>query len=350
MNVRAYIQHYFDIGNNKKVRNICSKLGDIPFYKNFSTNQIIKKIENRFRNLDNKLESRTLKYLRMKEGCEVIQELKKIVFTGEVDHNQYTMILNEWGFLFNNEIPDDTRLSLIKIWKNEIVIKFQNPAKPYNPSLFLKYILFIGFCYQNNNLKREVVQRKLGLDKETLNNLITFGRSKNHLVENEGIIILKTKVVYCWLENDELKHIKEFYNWFITKKSYNKFAKILKEISNIQATEKEWIDYNKIVNLFEITPIRYLENSFGLLASIKINNKRYIQLSTEGWFITKEIDPLLWKKDTFNSDDRCIYIPYYYNPFIISKILKNSTLEANEYLIVLKQENKNESSSLKIMD
>lgn len=337
--------------NPEKVRYIAMKCDVHPPIPNCSSTFLIPYIKNKLiqqENLNRIIESLT----------EVTQHnLRKKVFKNKSLPESCEEELKEFCLIYDGEIPSDINDELKKKWLPYYIKKAPYQFEPITPSAFLKLILFLTLLQKEKSLKlnkrrnfnihlNKIKKLLLLNEKDNLLNHIIVFLEKNNLInwDDEKNLYPITENIKIWFEQNRVENIRNFYEWLKNKYISPNIMKLVDEIGNYQKEEDEWIN----TELFENNLLKDAQQSqlFGLLRIKKDGDINFIQLTPEGWYISKQEQPVCWKsKDILLSASFELFVPYYYDPFLIEEIYSFGDIISNEfflvfYIVPLDKENK----------
>ncbi|WP_227936439.1 hypothetical protein [Alkalihalobacillus deserti] len=326
--------------NPEMIRRIAMNLNVHPPIQNCAINSLISYIKKSLMqqgNLDRIIQSFT----------EVTQNhLRKKVFTHKSLPEIYEEEIKEFGLIYDGEIPSDIKVELKKKWLPYYIKTAPYQFEPTTPSAFLKLILILTLLqkekslklnkrrYFNNHLNKIKKMVLINEEDNVVNHIIEYLK-KNNLInwEDEKSLYPMTENIKAWFEQNRVENIREFYEWLKHKYISPNIMKLVDEISKYQNDENTWIN----TELFENRLLSDAQQSqlFGLLRIKKDEEQNYIQLTPEGWYISKKEHPLCWKsKDILLSAAFELFVPYYYDPYLIEEVYSFGDLISNELFIV----------------
>lgn len=328
------LSQYLRLENDRKLKILCDMLypglppDTIPNYR-------INKIEERL--LDEmSLQKRVLSKLEPSTEAMLMQRL---FHNGNISNLLYDF-LEEHGLIYSGRIPDDVRTLLIKIFARKASKKLPNHPKQYNPGLFLKFLLFISLIHKepmeiNKRGKRKVKQKrdilaKLSLSEEDewlIDRFIQFLLRKKAISESEKQVYLNTRLIDDDKRNEIFNSAPQLYS-LLEHESFN-FAL---QLAEFQAEPDDWIHTYVFPNLEPTQAIRENILAAGLVRYVEDGRNRFVQLTPEGWFVSKGTLPPCWnEKSILVSADFEVCILHDDNPLHIAIIDHFASLKGNHY-------------------
>lgn len=348
MNIKDCLYRYIQEGNNKRLDAIAKKLSVDTFGEQSSSMWKIHKICEAL--MQNEKAINTVLEKISDEDIITIDNLKKIVFGNKNISEKSKKILEEWGFIYFDDIPDDLWYLLWNRWKNEAQLIMEDFIKPYYPSIFLNYMRFLGLGKDKGEINADNCKsfKKIidNLYKDDVKNIADFYIDfsiRNNIVQLQpNSKSLKVKETIC-LESleEQLRFITYFYSEFFGEKSTVDGIEVLKYIFKFQEKEENWISQLILNNNISDESIIKLLEKLGLIYLSKQEIGDYLQLTPEGWFIANGKYPEFWGyKNIFIASDFRAFTFYNYNPFAIYDMNLLFDIKDEEFLIIYSLENR----------
>lgn len=252
----------------------------------------------------------------------VLYDLKKLCFgVNKIQENSLVRLSN-LGIIYEGKVlPDDLKNRLVERWRKDIISNFDSYSVETRTSKFVKLILLIGYIEKETIKNYEDLINCSIASKEILNNLIDYLESSKIITRNRNDSINLDKHILKLWRNDERRILKEFYDFYFRRNDL-KANLLFEALLLLQRDDMEWIHLSEsdfILGKFE-DEINALKLE-GCIYSIKYNNSEYIQLSPEIWFLLNGDIPHAWNvKNIILTPDFELFIPYYFNPFVIYTI------------------------------
>lgn len=283
-------------------------------------------------------------------GEKTVNDLLLYVHTKKPLNNEQTKTLKMFGIIIHKELPNDLSDRLWVWSRNKYVKTFPFKPEHVHHSFFLKFILALFYfvkvreiklTHRKNNKNVRTFSEYLFMDK------VTFWAVINALVQSG--LVQKTKDIYSINESNYLRWRKEsidhclgkFYRYHGGEKVFT----FVQKIAQYQLEPNEWVDMIVISG----TSIEYEQaRQLGLIQVLNDNGKTYVQLTPEGWYLTKkEYHPLWNEKSLLVSAAFEVFVPYHYEPFVLFEILQICTLKDSNYFLVFDIELVNDKKNQK---
>jgi hypothetical protein len=257
-----------------------------------------------------------------------LADLKKLSFGLTLINEQSYFCLRRLGIVFKiNEVPDDLREKFINRWKPEIIKCLDNYQIEVRPSAFLKLILLIGYIEKEKfNTYEELLNNNIS-NKESLNIIVDYLENVKIIrKKHDGAVSLNQYFLNMWRKNI-LNAIREFYEFYFNQKNIDN-SSLLSMLKAIQNNSGEWINVNESKFLLdefqrELNVLR----DVGGIYYVEEKSEVYIQISPEFWFMLTGQFHQDWEiQNTIITPDFELFVPYYFNPFIIDIVNRNSEL------------------------
>lgn len=272
---------------------------------------------------------------------KVLLDLKKLSFgINEIDESSYIRLRNLGIIYREKEIPDDLKKKFIEQWRPGLVIKLENYPIEVKLSMFLKLFLLIQYIEKGIlNTAEDILNSNIASD-EILRILMDYLKSiKIISIDSDDSVALNDYVLKLWRKSSK-KIMGEFYEFYFLNKNMS-LNLVFKTLKLVQEDSEEWINLNNckfIVEAFEdeISDLK----SIGIISYVRDDSSEYIQLSPEFWFLLTEQQPQIWNiQNVIITPDFELFIPYYFDPFIIDMVNRDNELQ-NQVMIINKSKNK----------
>lgn len=349
MNVRYYLDLYYASGKEDIISNIGDFLRCYPSGKGFDTKCRIDAIEKYL--IDENNIKKAIHYVVLwcqNNNCKVdiIKDLKTIIMGNSVENTISIEILTNWGFIYFGEIPDEIKNSLINIWIDDFTQLLTVVPEPVYYSMYLKLILFLNID------KEKIVNPPKYTDclkpKEILFDIIVaFGIEKKLLYEKDKVYYINSGNVINWNKRfSKYERITSFYNFVLNKLGIEYLNYELHQLSKLKINENKWLDIRLLNNcVLKDDYKRQLLEEIGLLRCTENEDNVFVHLTFEGWFYVTKEEPYYWKEKNIITSDLQVYIPFNYDPEIISLICNYGNLDEYEYLIIINLDEDNHDSN-----
>jgi hypothetical protein len=268
----------------------------------------------------------------------VIQNLILHVYTNVPLLGKDKSELSEVGIAVNGEVPSDLK-ERIKEWTRSLFVKkFTSITDRVNHSLFLNFILVLGYFKEVNQLDLNKRKRLKNLtqmsddlfldDQEKMLSLINYLVSVGLIEKTKDVYTFNQDIYNTWIQQPVDITLNEFYK----EVSNEQVFKLLKKISIYQLDHEEWVD----MTILSDTSIEYDHSrQLGLINVYKDGNKSYVQLTPEGWLIVKgEFHPSWNERLILVTASDEVFVPYYFDPFMILNIYEVGFLKDLGYFLV----------------
>lgn len=289
-------------------------------------------------------------------GKKTQEYLKYKVLDYELPDSKTEKYLKDKYILFGDEIPEDFAEIILKYVKDISIFTIEDEPIDVKATIFLKFILMVNHA-SKNNLEINEMFKRVNAEEGIINRRIIneYLHIRKLLTDNKRYI--DDKKFHAWI-NEKFNVMQDFY-YFITVqfniKNIFDFFKIIIKVFN---SSDEWIVTEELENIFE----KYKREmkigiELGLILLKRFEDKSYIKLSPEGWFLATGKSPNMWnKKEILITPLKEVFIPYNFDPFVIqvfdylgkSNLGKNNkpALYNNDYLIVCDISEVNEDNNI----
>ncbi|MBZ9606529.1 hypothetical protein G9F73_001580 [Clostridium estertheticum] len=268
---------------------------------------------------------------------KVVFDLKKLCFDDMTIREGSLFILKDLGIVYEGKVlPDDLKDKFIEGWRTDLVSNIDSYSVQIKTSMFMKLILLIGYVEKEQVKCYEDLMNCNIAGKQTMSILVDYLEGVNIISKGlNNYISLNKYVLKLWRIGTK-DILNEFYMFYFRKKGL-KANLIFKVLLLIQKDSREWVHVSKCDFILEKFREEIdLFKSEGCILSIINNNCEYIQLSPETWFLVTGYIPQAWNiENAIITPDFELFIPYYFNPFIIDTVncygeLKNRVISESK--------------------
>ncbi|KQL33349.1 hypothetical protein [Psychrobacillus sp. FJAT-21963] len=274
------------------------------------------------------------------------QTITDLLFYVNVDKplkEEQVKILSNYGIIVNKILPSYLKESLQNWSRSYFVKEFPDKKESVQHTQFLKMVFVLGYFERrieiklNWNRKKDknvrIASEETRVIKEDFKKLIGYLVDCGIVNKSNHVYRLNHQVYRKWRQESIYTNLFNFY----TDVADQRVFELMSKISRYQREAHEWVDTSIIID----TSIEYdLTKQLGLIYVHKENGRSFVQLSPEGWYlIKKEFHPLWNEKLLIISADYEVFIPFYYEPFILFDLLPFCEIEDSNYFIVLRISN-----------
>ncbi|GAB6259327.1 hypothetical protein [Peribacillus sp. N1] len=245
--------------------------------------------------------------------------------------------LSDYGMIVEGELPEDFKRRICQWSRSMYVNTFPSKSEEVVHSFLLNFLLVLLYFERMKSIKltrRKNDRNFSNLLKELCMNNETAWEQINTLVKT-GLISKKkdlyelNSTAFTTLKNDQIsRQLMTVYDTQLRNREWV----FLQKISGYQKQPNEWVDMTVISN----TSIEYNQvKQLGLIRVHKDQEKTYVQLTPESWFLTKkEFHPLWTEEMILVSASFEVFVPYHYEPFVLFELVPYCSLKDSDYFLV----------------
>jgi hypothetical protein len=329
------LDEYLRQSSDEKIKQLALQLKKMQKDDKFVRNHLINEIKSvliNFRSLH-------LRHLQFFEENQLVG-LTQLAFKGETEHRNLRYNFASLGLLFEETMPDDIQEMIRENMRERVVRTFSGFKEHTAPSLFLKLVLFLELIRKDKvslndkrnekNFAKMLQKLHLKPDGESdLKTLIKYMLKKELAVHENKRFILNEGNFSLWKKRSQVENLQDFYSDIISRSSVKYY---LKSIAEIQRSPEEWVDIDYLplfIREYDVT------RDLGLARLTTQEGKHFVQLTPEGWVLTKGSMAPSWKdRNIIVSADFEVFVPHTYDPYVALEISRFCRLKENDYFLV----------------
>lgn len=276
-------------------------------------------------------------------GNQTINDFLFYVHVEKPLKEEQVNILSKYGLIVNQILPRDLKERLQNWSRSNFVKEFPDRKESVHHTHFLKMVFVLCYFERRSEIKLNwnrkndknvrIASEEIRVIKENFKKLVGYLVDCGIVNKSNHVYKLNHQVYRKWRQEPIDTSLFNFY----TDVADQRVFELMSKISRYQREPHEWVDTRVITD----TSLEYdLTKQLGLIYVHKENDRLFVQLSPEGWYlIKKQFHPLWNEKLLIISADYEVFIPFYYEPFILFDLLPFCEIEDSSYFIVLRINN-----------
>ncbi|MDF9408235.1 MAG: hypothetical protein A4E52_00122 [Pelotomaculum sp. PtaB.Bin013] len=293
--------------------------------------------------------SRSIDWLLNRLGPRSVSTLKKMVYSWKSPGPGVESTLSRYGLVFHGQIPDDLRELYVAHFYPKVVGTFPGVPRPVVTSAFLKLVLLLGFIQREKvvmnpdkprsfSQKMKKLSGQLGLcDDHWLREILEYLKDRRLIYIKNGVIFPDRGKLLSWYSDMGHDCKWDFYEWVAAKTRSEETLEFLTILARAQRQQEDWINVEVFSGLVRV---REISERLGLVRYMDNGEKCYVQLTAEGWHISKKSYPDEWiERAIVVSADFETCIPCTYDPQIIAIMDYFGELVTHDFFLVFTLEN-----------
>ncbi|MEH6949411.1 hypothetical protein V7068_20565 [Bacillus sp. JJ634] len=245
--------------------------------------------------------------------------------------------LSDYGILVEGELPEDFKRRICQWSRLNYVTTFPSKSEEVVHGFLLNVLLVllyfdrmksIKLTRKKNNSNFSKLLKELCMDNEIAWEQINILVKTGLISKTKDLYELNSTAFTKW-KNDQIS--RQLMTIYKTKLGEREWL-FLQKVSDYQNQPNEWVDMTVISN----TSIEYNQvKQLGLIWVHKDQEKTYVQLTPESWFLTKKEFHPLWTGETILvSASFEVFVPYHYDPFVLFELMPYCSLKDSDYFLV----------------
>jgi len=270
--------------------------------------------------------------------------LLQVLYTGKTIYENQLRELEEYGVIYQGVIPEDLKIILQEDLKKSVIRQLPDYRHKVMDSYFSKTLRILKLIMSEQkikldiskvkNLKKFIDKRNITkLDVVLLKKVLEYFIGLDLMSYQNKLLLSNAIPITHWFESYP-NNFLEFYHSIINQTSPGLFA-LLKALGEIQQDTDEWVAADVFSALLRNNlTIEKCERT-GLIEIVQISGQYLIQLTNEGWFLTKGVAPISWSdRNLLVSAAFEALIPYHDDPRALNILTLYGTIKNIGYYLV----------------
>jgi hypothetical protein len=277
-------------------------------------------------------------------GTESRIALLQVLYTGKTIYEKWLREIEEYGVIYDGVIPEDLKSILQENLKKLVVRQLPDYRHKVLDSYFAMTLRILKMFMSEQKIKLDISNgknlKKL-IDKINIPNLdvVLLKKVLEHFIAldlmsyQNKILIPNVIAITQWFESYP-NNFLQFYHSIIQHTSPGIFE-LLKALGEIQQDIYDWMeaDIFSALGRNNLT-IEKCERT-GLVETVQISGQYLIQLTNEGWFLTKGVAPISWSnRNLLVSAAFEAFIPHHDDPRVLNFLTLYGTIKNSGYYSV----------------
>lgn len=277
-------------------------------------------------------------------GTENRIALLQVLYTGKTIYENQLTELKKYGVIYQGVIPEDLKSILQENLKKLVVRRLPDYRHKVLDSYFAMTLRILKMIMSEQKIKLDISKvknlKKLidkinirNLDEALLKKVIEYFIGLNLMSYKNRLLIPNAITIMQWFESYP-NNFKELYHSIIHHTAPGIFE-LLKALGEIQQDTNEWVEADVLSAIVRNNLTLAKCERTGLVEAVQISGQYFIQLTNEGWFLTKGAAPISWSdRNLLVSAAFEAFIPYHDDPRALNFLTLYGTIKNTGYYSV----------------